>query len=131
MKILDEQGLKVLLNKIKGTEQEASVEYVKDILHDNYYKLIKTGNYVDVYFVPKEVAIKFKPNLNHKIPSEFIPKTQQNVGLSPILIGSSYYLSLLKVGNNMVILDKSKEFLQIIIGFNKEDTAYIGKYFLD
>lgn len=131
MKILDEQGLKVLLNKIKGIEQETSVEYVKDILEDNYYKLIKIGNQVDVWLVPKDVALKFKPNLSHKVPTEFIPKTEQSVGLSPILIGSNYYLSQLRVQDTMVILDKSENFLQILIGFKKGETAYIGKYFLD
>ena len=59
MKILDEQGLKVLLNKIKKIEQEVSVEYVKDIINNNYYKLIKTGNQVDVWFVQKEEALEF------------------------------------------------------------------------
>lgn len=131
MKILDEQGLKVLLNKIKEKEQEASVEYVKDILRDNYYKLIKTGNQVDVWFVPKEVALKFKPNLSNKVSSEFAPKTEQYAGLSPILIDSNYYLSQLKVSDSMVILNISKDFLTKIIGFNNKDISYIGKYFLD
>ena len=132
MKILDEQGLKVLLNKIKKIEQEVSVEYVKDIINNNYYKLIKTGNQVDVWFVQKEEALEFRPNLDYKIPSGFAPKTKQYVGLSPILIGSNYYLSLLKVDkSSMVILDRNEKFLQIIVGFNNEDIAYIGKYFLD
>lgn len=131
MKILDEQGLKVLLNKIKEKEQEASVEYVKDILIDNYYKLIKTGNQVDVWFVPKEVALKFKPNLNHKVPSEFIPKTKQYAGLSPILIDSNYYLSQLRVSDSMAILNSNKDFLQQIIGFTAKDISYVGKYLLD